>query len=106
MCGLIHELRCTGRGVDPESRLAVGRGWELYLEWCDRPEVMGGVARKTLNKYKRSRVLRSEFCDTENIRYWSDFGKDALESYGRDLSPRYSDRSLYFELTEVKTVLN
>jgi hypothetical protein len=44
-------------GVDPNDRLAIQRGWELYLEWCERPEVMGGVSRKTLNKYKRSGVL-------------------------------------------------
>lgn len=93
-------------GVNPDKRLEIGRGWELYLEWCERPEVMGGVSRKTLNKYKRSGVLHCDFCRTGNIRYWDDFGKDQLEAYGRDLSPRFSDRSLYFELTQIKTVLN
>ena len=93
-------------GVDPDKRLEIGRGWELYLESCERPEVMGGVSRKTLNKYKRSGVLHSEFCRTGRIRYWDDFGKDQLQAYGRDLSPRFADRSLYFELTQIKSVLN
>ncbi|MGZ0166942.1 MAG: hypothetical protein ACKVII_23710 [Planctomycetales bacterium] len=49
---------------------------------------MGGVSRKTLNKYKRSGVLHREFCVARNIRYWDDFGKDELEAYGRDLNPQ------------------
>jgi integrase len=51
-------------------------------------------------------VLHREFCVARNIRYWDDFGKDELEAYGRDLNPRFADRSLYFELTQIKTVLN
>lgn len=93
-------------GVDPDCRLAVACGWELYLKSCKRPEVMGGVSKKTFNKYRRSSELHQEYCSTTNIHYWDDFGKDELGAYGRDLSPRFADRSLYFELTQIKTVLN
>ena len=93
-------------GVDPDNRLEIVRGWDMYLTWCKRPEVMGGVSRKTLNKYRRSSELHQEFCAEQRIRFWNDFGKEDLESYGRALSPQFSDRSLYFELTEIKTVLN
>lgn len=93
-------------GVDPDNRLKITRGWQLYLEWCERPEVMGGVSRKTLNKYRQSGELHKEFCADRSIRHWNDFGKRELETYGRYLSPRYSARSLYFELTEIKTVVN
>ncbi|MCA9099266.1 MAG: hypothetical protein KDA36_12810, partial [Planctomycetaceae bacterium] len=54
-------------GVDPDSCLAISRGWDLSLEWCDRPPVMGGASNKTLNKYKRSQVLHRNFCDMEGI---------------------------------------
>jgi len=93
-------------GVNPDDQLTVQRGWELYLQWAQRPGVMGGVAPKTLNKYRRSSVLHSEFCVTKKIQFWNDFGKRELEAYGRALSLRYATRTLYFELTEVKSVLN
>ncbi len=93
-------------GVDPDNRLEITRGWELYLKWCKRPEVMGGVCGRTFKKYRRSSELHQEFCSANRIRFWNDFGKEDLESYGRELSPRYADRSLYFELTEIKTVMN
>jgi integrase len=100
-CGLAKDT-----GVDPDERLEVARGWERYLKWCERPEVMGGVSRKTLNKYRRSSELHQEFCTAHSIRYWNDFGKAELDDYGRILNPKFSARSLYFELTQVKTVLN
>lgn len=93
-------------GVDLDNRLDINQGWEMYLEHCDRPEVMGGVCRKTLNKYKRSRELHCQFCNQQRIRYWNDFGQDELNRYGRSLDPRFAARSLYFELTEIKTVIN
>tara|TARA_R110002072_G_C7978872_1_gene535943 strand:+ start:898 stop:2118 length:1221 start_codon:yes stop_codon:yes gene_type:complete len=93
-------------GVDPDDRLTIQSGWDLYLEWAERPGVMGGVSRKTLNKYRRSSVLHQEFCTRKKIQFWNDFGKGELQAYGRALSSRYAARSLYFELTEVKSVLN
>lgn len=93
-------------GVDPGDRLDVDSGWQLYLKWCERPEVMGGVSRKTLNKYRRSSELHKEFCSSEGLRYWNDFGKSELEAYGRSLAPLFAARSQYFELTQVKTVIN
>jgi len=94
----------TGSNFD--SPLSIERGWALYLASRDRPEVMGGVSHKTMNKYRRSSVLHQAFCGEFDIRYWNDFGKVELESYGRKLDRRYSARSLYFELMQVKTVIN
>ena len=82
-------------GVDPDHRLDIDRGWELYLDWCQRPEVMGGVSKKTLNKYKRSSVLHRDFCEANSVRYWNDFGKAELESYGRSLNPLRGSLSVF-----------
>lgn len=61
---------------------------------------------KTPNKYRRSGKLHQDFCRAQRIAYWNDFGKRELETYGRDLNSRLAARSQYFELTQVKTVLN
>jgi integrase len=67
--------------------------------------IMGGVSPKTAKKYSRSGELHQNFCTQENIRFWTEFTKSKFEEYGRNLADKYSDRSLYFELTQLKTIL-
>ncbi|MCA9032793.1 MAG: tyrosine-type recombinase/integrase [Planctomycetaceae bacterium] len=88
--------------VTAESRrgLSLDSGWTKFLDHCDRPAVMGGVSHNTLKRYRAVRTKHVEFCNQQQIRDWSEIGREQTEAYGRWLAAKdYSARSIYLELT-------
>ena len=90
----------------PASVLPVADGWRLFLEHCGRPPVLGGVSAGTLQRYRAVRDKHLAFCARHGIESWDAFGRPQLEAYGHALGTAVADRTVYFELTLVKTAIN
>jgi hypothetical protein len=81
-------------------------GWDLFLTHCQRPEIMGGVSPRSVKRYGAVRDKHQDFCEKRGINYWADITKKSVENYGQWLdSQGYSPRSLYLELTLIKSVV-
>lgn len=90
-----------GNGLD----ISLPQGWKLFLEHCNRPEVMGGVSRNTFKRYRAVRDKHVEQCEKNRITNWNQVTKQATEKYGQWLARNnYADRSIYLELMLVKSV--
>ena len=96
--------------ASPASAFGIGemmieRGWQLFLDHCERPPVMGGVSANTLKRYRAVRDKHLAFCESRRIGSWHQIDRAAVESYGRHLTKQgYAPRSLYLELTTIKTL--
>ena len=86
--------------------VSVAEGWRLYLEYCGRSPVLGGVSPVTLQRYGAVRDKHVQFCSKHGMVYWRDFNKQMLEAYGNQLSRSSADRTVFFELTLIKSVTN
>lgn len=79
--------------------LSITDGWQRYMEYCERPQVLGGVSRSTLKRYRAVRDKHMAFCAKRGLKSWSQIDRQATERYGRWLEKReYSARSQYLEL--------
>ncbi|HEX6986280.1 MAG TPA: tyrosine-type recombinase/integrase, partial [Planctomycetaceae bacterium] len=90
----------------PASSLSIADGWRLYLDDCGRAGVMGGVSPRTLKRYRAVRDKHLAFCARHGIESWNEFGKPAFQAYGNTLAKAAADRTVYFELTLLKSALN
>ena len=89
----------------PATTTNITVGWKLYLEYCGRNPVMGGVSNRTLTRYGAVRDKHSAFCAKRGIVTWDQFDKVSLVQYGNWLSRRYADRTVYLELTLLKSLI-
>ncbi len=86
--------------------LPLREGWELFLDHCQRPDTMGGVSPRTVKRYRAVRDKHQGFCEMRGITYWAEITRKTVENYGKWLgSQKYSPRSLYLELTLIKSVI-
>ena len=85
--------------------VTIGDGWKLYLEYCGRSQVLGGVSPSTLKRYRAVRDKHVKFSSKHGILNWSEFDKRMIEKYGNGLSREYADRTVVFELTLLKSVI-
>ena len=99
------------RLATPQAEHAIGQnistpqGWRLFLEHCNRPEVMGGVSQNTFKRYRAVRDKHLTYCAKHRIANWSEVTKQWTEKYGHWLARKqYADRSIYLELMLVKSV--
>lgn len=84
----------------------MAQGWQLYLEHCSRPEVMGGISQRSLKRYRAVRDKHIAWCEQHRLQTWSEITKQQAEKYGRWLvSQQYADRSIRFELMLLKSVI-
>ena len=84
--------------------ISITDGWKLFLEFCERNPVMGGVSPGTVKRYRAVRDKHIKFCGRHGVTTWSEFDKPWLERYGNWLGRKYADRTIYLELTTIKTV--
>jgi integrase len=86
--------------------LSVRDGWELFLADCRRPGILGGVAQATGKRYRSVKDKHVKFCDERGLRTWSAVTTDTATSYGAWLErKKYADRSIYLEVTLLKSVV-
>ena len=95
--------------TDPKTTAAtepisIAEGWKQYLEFSGRSPVLGGVSTRTLKRYRAVRDKHFEFCRRNGIADWVSFDARMLERYGNWLSKDRADRTVYFELTLLKSV--
>ena len=74
------------------------------MEFCGRVQVLGGVSPRSFKRYRAVRDKHIKFCAWHGIATWKDFDKRAIEKYGNWLSKKYADRTIYVELTLLKSV--
>jgi hypothetical protein len=79
-------------------------GWERFLEYSGRSSVLGGVAAKSLRRYQAVRDKHVKFCARHGVAAWNSFDKHLIEKYGNWLSTKFADRTVYLELTLLKSV--
>ena len=84
--------------------ISIADGWKRYLDHCGRSPVLGGVAAGTLKRYRAVRDKHLDFCSRQGIATWNLFDKLALERYGNRLSKSSADRTVFLELTLLKSV--
>ena len=90
----------------PGDAVTVVDGWKLYLEFGGRSSVLGGVSPGTLQRYGAVRDKHVKFCSKHGIVNWGDFSKQMMEKYGNRLSRSFADRTVFLELTLIKSVTN
>jgi integrase len=99
--GLVDET-----AVIHSEDISIKAGWRLYYDHCSRGQVLGGVSANTLKRYRAVRTKHEKFCARVGIETWSAFGKSALEAYGNSLDEKYADRTIFLELTLLKSVVS
>ena len=65
---------------------------------------MNGASSGTVKRYRAVRDHHLDFARQHGITTWSDFGKAQLERYGQQRSRRQAYRTVYLELTTIKSV--
>ena len=104
-CGLA--LRLPTRPSEAAAAvLPLSEGAKLYLDFAGRPPVQGGVAPRSLKRYRTVLDKFIAFAAKQSVLSWHQINKDILTRYGQWLEERnYHDRSQYTELTVLKSVL-
>ena len=87
-----------------DGRLTIVAGWEKYLMFAARPQVMKGASPATVKRYRAIRDHHLEFCYEHRIQTWADFDKCQLERFGNERSSAQAYRTVYLELTTLKSV--
>lgn len=88
-----------------ERPLGLQDGWERFLAYCERADVMGGVSPGTRKRYRAVHNKHVNFCDKHGIQSWAEVNKTSTEKYGNWLSSgSYAPRTVYLELTLIKSV--
>lgn len=103
---LIPNETVVPTSVETKEPLSIPEGWKRFLEYCDRPVVMGGVSRNTLKRYRAVRDWHITFCSQQKIEEWSRFDCPKAEEFGRW---RHANgempRTLYLEMTLVVSIV-
>lgn len=86
-------------------RLTIEEGWQLYFDECARSNVMHGVNPATLLRYRSIRKKHAKHCQKHGLTHWEQIGKPQAAAYGQWLQDEeYSERTIYLELSLVKSV--
>jgi site-specific recombinase XerD len=88
----------------PSDTVSIADGWQAFLDYCGRSPVLGGVSARTQKRYRAVRDKHTKFCAQHGTTTWAEFSKASLERYGNWLTKKYAYRTVYFELTLLKSV--
>lgn len=92
------------KSIISSGTVTIADGWQHYMDYCGRAQAMGGASPSTLKRYRAVRDKHTEFCRKQGINDWSKFGKNQLERYGNQLNKKYADRTVFLEITLLKSV--
>jgi integrase len=91
---------------DSADEVSIERGWQLYFERCEQPEILGGVSPATLKRYRAVRQKHIDFCAEKKFTDWSLMTKKTTEAYGAWLAKRdYADRTIVLELNTICSIV-
>jgi integrase len=92
--------------AEPSPTMTVREGWDLYLAYCDRGDVLGGVSPRTLKRYRAVRDKHIAFCERHGIRSWNEVSTANTANYNKWLTiQKKSYRTIYLELTLIKSAV-
>ena len=91
--------------VSLEGEINISDGWQIFIDYCGRSPVLGGVSPKTVKRYSAVRDKHMKFCSEHGITDWNHFNKATLERYANWLTKKAAYRTVYFELTLIKSVI-
>ena len=81
------------------------RGWRLYMDRCEQPEILEGVSETTRKRYRAVREKHMEFCREKGYTTWSAMTKRTTNEYGAWLAKKdYADRTIVLELNVICSV--
>jgi len=83
---------------------SIAGGWRLYLEHVDSNQVMGGASKATIKRYGQVRDKHLKYCGRNGIETWQAFDESAFRRYGNWLAKQSADRTVYLELTLLKSL--
>ncbi|QDU61707.1 Tyrosine recombinase XerC [Planctomycetes bacterium Pan216] len=98
--------------IEPEQSkkpkgVNIRRGWELYIERCERPELIDGVSKASVQRYRAVRDKHIDYCDKRGITDWVDVTKSVTKEYGSHLAKgKYAERTIYLELNLICSIVN
>jgi integrase len=102
----VRRGRLAPEKTTPAAELAITEGWKLYLAYCDRSELTGGVSRGTKRRYESIRKNHEPYCGKQGIRSWQQFDNEAAVRYASHLEKQdYAVRTVYIEVTTIKSVV-
>ncbi len=97
--------------VEPERQdaaddVSIERGWQLYMERCEQPEILEGVSPATRQRYLAVRKKHLEFCAAKSYKKWSEMTKKTTKKYGAWLAKKeYADRTIVLELNLICSIV-
>lgn len=96
----------TQQHQESVTDVTIDRGWELYMERCEQPEILEGVSPATYQRYLAVQNKHLEFCSEKNYRHWSSMTKKTAKEYGGWLAKRdYADRTIVLEFNVICSVV-
>ena len=112
ICGSLDRQLAIQRGLVPASAAApaespsIGDGWAMYLDYCERPGVLQGLAVSTLKRYRAVKDKHIAFCGRAGLTTWIQVDQKSVMNYARWLHKEgYADRTQYLELTCIKSLM-
>lgn len=61
------------------TSIGISDGWERYLEHCGRNQVLGGVGKETLKRYRNIRDRHTRYCQQCGLETWDQLNRQAFE---------------------------
>jgi site-specific recombinase XerD len=84
----------------------IADGWQLHLEHCGRPQILGGISAGSQKRYRAVRDKHGAFCARRGIVDWSRIDKASVEAFGHWMAADgYAPRTILLELNTVASVV-
>ena len=95
----------------PDKEITIEQGFQLFFEDRGKDPLFGGCTPSTLKRYRAVSNKFKEFCLRNKKHTWDEVDRKLFEFYGAWLRTKkmnkrrsYSDRTIAFELTVLRTV--
>ena len=88
----------------PAMTVGIQEGWQAFLDHCGWSPVLGGVSPATLKRYRAVRDKHSKYCARHGVTSWDQLDRGSLVQYGNWLTKKHAHRTVYLELTLLKSL--
>ncbi|QGJ71496.1 Site-specific tyrosine recombinase XerD [Planctomycetales bacterium 10988] len=90
-----------------DSDLPLENGRQLYMEYAQRPRVVGGIRPSSAKRYRAVFDKFIDFAQNRGIHSWNQVNTRSLQHYAKYLETvGYAYRTQYLELTTLKQVVS
>ena len=102
----VQKKKAQPRLSSTSHGILISEGWERYLNYVARPDVLGGAGASTSKRYRAVRAKHEQFCVKNGILIWDKVGKPEVMSYGAHLKKSdYADATIYLECNSLKQII-